>query len=295
MAEQEMTQVKLMNEESEDACYETRAEPERRRKRANNLDGKTWTKYSISIWGDIRKSQEEIELGHPAIFPLALVNRLIEIFTTDEDKTVLDPFVGVGTVALAAKRLGKRGIGIELSPEFADQARRRCGQSTLFEASSGQADIYNADALNLGDLVEDGSVDLVITSPPYWDVLTEKRTADYKEIRDYGDETGDLGKIEDYGEFLAQLKKVFVAVYKAMRAGAYCCVIVMDLRKKNKFYPFHSDIADFMQEIGYIYDDIVIWDRRHEYNNMRPLGYPSVFRVNKAHEFILIFQKPWQA
>jgi len=47
-----------------------------------------------------------------------------------------------------------------------------------------------------------------------------------------------------------------------------------------------------MQAIGFIYDDIIIWDRRHEYNNMRPLGYPAVFRVNKAHEFILIFQKP---
>jgi DNA modification methylase len=77
-----------------------------------------------------------------------------------------------------------------------------------------------------------------------------------------------------------------------MRPGAYCCVIVMDLRKKSAFYPFHSDIADFMRDIGFVYDDIIIWDRRHEYNNMRPLGYPSVFRVNKAHEFILIFQKP---
>jgi hypothetical protein len=38
--------------------------------------------------------------------------------------------------------------------------------------------------------------------------------------------------------------------------------------------------------------DIIIWDRRQDYNNFRPLGYPAVFRVNKAHEFILIFQKP---
>lgn len=77
-----------------------------------------------------------------------------------------------------------------------------------------------------------------------------------------------------------------------MKPKAYCCVIVMDIRKKNKFYPFHNDVATFMQELGFLYDDLIIWDRRHEYNNMRPLGYPFVFRVNKAHEFILIFQKP---
>ena len=77
-----------------------------------------------------------------------------------------------------------------------------------------------------------------------------------------------------------------------MRAGSYCCVIVMDLRKKERFYPFHSDVANFMQEIGFVFDDLIIWDRRHEYNNMRPLGYPFVFRVNKAHEYVLLFVKP---
>jgi hypothetical protein len=36
----------------------------------------------------------------------------------------------------------------------------------------------------------------------------------------------------------------------------------------------------------------MIWDRQKEYNNMRPLGYPYSFIVNKVHEYILIFKKP---
>jgi hypothetical protein len=72
---------------------------------------------------------------------------------------------------------------------------------------------------------------------------------------------------------------------------AYCIVIVMDIRKKSDFYPLHMDVTGKMLEIGFALDDIVIWDRRQEYNNLRPLGYPSVFRINKVHEFILIFQK----
>jgi DNA modification methylase len=263
-----------------------------KRKRANELDGKTWTRYSISIWSDIHKSPEEIALGHPAIFPIALASRLIEIFTNRDNRVVLDPFAGVGSAIVAAQRLGKEGIGIELSPIFAEEARVRCKHKTLFDPEEGSGTIYTANALDLLKYVAKGSVDLVVTSPPYWDILSEKRTADYKEIRDYGDERADLGKIKDYQEFLTQLKAIFAQVYKTLRNGAYCCVIVMDIRKKNRFYPFHSDIANFMQELGFIYDDVIIWDRRHEYNNMRPLGYPSVFRVNKAHEFILIFQKP---
>ena len=54
-------------------------------RRANQLDGKTWTKNSISIWSDINKSAEEIKLGHPALFPLQLAQRLIECFTTESD------------------------------------------------------------------------------------------------------------------------------------------------------------------------------------------------------------------
>ena len=57
------------------------------------------------------------------------------------------------------------------------------------------------------------------------------------------------------------------------------------------FFPFHSDLATRMQALGFVYDDLILWDRRQEYNNLRPLGYPYRFRVNKVHEFLLIFQK----
>ena len=43
-----------------------------------------------------------------------------------------------------------------------------------------------------------------------------------------------------------------------------------------------------MEEIGFTLDDIIIWDRQAEYNNMRPLGYPYVFRINKIKARILV-------
>ena len=84
---------------------------------------------------------------------------------------------------------------------------------------------------------------------------------------------------------------MFTEVNHVLKKGSYCIVNVMDIRKKNKFYPFHSDLATMMQTIGYIYDDLIIWDRQADYNNMRPLGYPSKFRINKVHEYLLIFIK----
>lgn len=260
-------------------------------KRANELEGKTWMRHSISIWNDLRKTKSERELKHPAMFPSALAERLIECFTNEKSRMILDPFAGVGSTLLAAKELGKDAIGIEISPEFAEIARKRVQQVLPFE---GKPDIKIkvADSRDLVDYVPANSVDMVITSPPYWDILLEKRTADYKPSRDYGDARADLGKIRDYQEFLLELQGIFVQVYDVMKPKSYCCVVAMDLRKKSHFYPFHMHISRFMENIGFVLDDIVIWDRGQEYNNLRPLGYPSVFRVNRIHEFILIFQKP---
>lgn len=261
--------------------------------RANDLDGKTWTRYSISIWSDLRKTAEENQLKHPAMFPLALANRALECFTSKSDHVVLDPFVGVGTTVLAARNAGKYGIGIEISPEFAAITRTRLAQNPLFEEiSGGDSTIHVDDARNLLKYVQPGIVDFCLTSPPYWDILLQPRTADYKEQRDYGEAEADLGKIGDYERFLQALMDIMRNVWVSLRPGKYCLMVVMDLRKKARFYPFHADVADAMQEIGFLYDDLIIWDRRHEYNNMRPLGYPYTFRINKAHEFILIFQKP---
>lgn len=268
--------------------------------RANDLDGTQWLRNSISVWDDIRKTPEEHSLKHPAMFPVQLVTRLIESFTRSDQTQILDPFVGVGSTAIAAEALSKVGIGFDISEKYLAKAmaRPRLSPSLLGYANNGEAKaagrrvFHCDDAKNLLNHVAPNSIDFVATSPPYWDILLQRRSADYKEIRNYGDSNADLGRIPEYDAFLEALATVFASVLIALKPGSYCCVVVMDLRKGSRFYPFHSDLASRMESIGYIYDDLIIWDRSHEYNNLRPLGHPSVFRINKVHEYILIFKKP---
>ena len=266
----------------------------RQGRQANELDGATWTRYSLSIWSDIKKSPEEIALGHPAIFPLALVQRLIQCFTTSDHRLVLDPFSGSGSTLIGAMLEGKQGVGFEIVPSYVDLMQKRIsGRHLPFDGQQKPIPIvHQEDARNLLKILGPNTVDLCVTSPPYWDILSQKRTADYKAVRDYGNEEHDLTKIHGYWEFINELGKVFEQVFPALKPGRYCVINVMDLRKKNKFYPFHSDLTNRVKTCGFVLDDIIIWDRRQEYNNLRPLGYPSVFRVNKVHEYLLIFQKP---
>lgn len=260
--------------------------------RYNELAGKNWLQYSFSIWRDVRKNDEEKRLKHPAMFPIQLAARIIEIFSKRKG-VVLDPFMGTGSAILAAYEKQRVGIGIELSKEYCliaekrvENIREQDDKEILIEPR-----IHNTDARMLGEYISPSSVDLCLTSPPYWDILNMNRSADGKKQVNYSDQSADLGNIANYQRFLDELQDVFVKVYQVLRQGGHCVIVLMDIRKKDVFYPFHSDVADRMRKIGYSFEDIVIWDRQHEYNNMRPLGYPYVFRVNKVHEYILIFKK----
>jgi DNA modification methylase len=269
-----------------------RAKPARTpAKRCNDLPGDQWLRYSLSIWSDIRKTAEEASLGHPAIFPAMLCERIMSMFLRRGQHRILDPFMGTGATLVAAQSLGKAGIGFEINSEYVALARQRL-TGDLFAHERPACEIHQADARTLGDFVPPASVDLCITSPPYWDILNQRRTADGKAIRHYGNLDADLGTIADYEAFLASLDEVFAAVFQALKPRSYCAVVVMDLRKKNRFFPYHADLARRLEALGFVFDDMIIWDRRAEYNNLRPLGYPAVFRVNKVHEFVLIFQKP---
>ena len=262
----------------------------RKKERFNELDGKTWEKYSISVW-DIVKTPEEVRLKHPAMFPVELCKRLIEIFTKRGD-LVFDPFVGSGSVLVAARDLGRRSIGIDVNPDFIKLARSRLSQQKLFDDNVPEPELICDDSRNLLNYIKPETVDLVITSPPYWLVHRRKRTADYKQSRPYSELKEDLGNIPKYEEFLKELKYILEKVYLTIKPGKYCVVVVMDLRVEGSFIPFHIDVINVMKEIGFHLEDIIIWDRRKEYSNLRPLGYPYKFIVNKVHEYILIFRKP---
>lgn len=72
--------------------------------------------------GDVWEFNQEMNNSHPAPFPIGLADRCI---ASTKAQIILDPFMGSGTTAIAAKRLGRSFIGIELSPEYCEKAKER--------------------------------------------------------------------------------------------------------------------------------------------------------------------------
>ncbi|MEM1558509.1 MAG: site-specific DNA-methyltransferase, partial [Thermoproteota archaeon] len=122
-----------------------------KKERLNELDGKTWEKYSISIW-DIVKTGDEAKLKHPAMFPTELCRRLIEIYSKKGD-VVLDPFMGSGSTVIAARDLRRKGIGLDINPDFVKLAKKRLSQQKLFGDDFLEPEIHAHDATDLLSVV----------------------------------------------------------------------------------------------------------------------------------------------
>jgi site-specific DNA-methyltransferase (adenine-specific) len=78
-----------------------------------------------SIWTFPAESAKKV--GHPAPFPVELPYRLIHMYTY-EGEVALDPFMGSGQTALAAIKAGRRYIGYEIDPAYAQLAQERIEQ-----------------------------------------------------------------------------------------------------------------------------------------------------------------------
>jgi site-specific DNA-methyltransferase (adenine-specific) len=74
---------------------------------------------------------------HKTVKPLALCEYIIALTTFSKDAVVLDPFIGSGTTAVAAKKLGRKFIGIEINPEYVEIAQKR-----LEDVGMGESRLY---------------------------------------------------------------------------------------------------------------------------------------------------------
>lgn len=91
--------------------------------------------------GDVWEFNQEMKNPHPAPFPVQLIERIIG---STKAQIVLDPFMGSGTTAIAAKNLGRDYIGIEISPEYCELAENRIKTGTF---KKEQTTLFNQQAL----------------------------------------------------------------------------------------------------------------------------------------------------
>jgi site-specific DNA-methyltransferase (adenine-specific) len=152
--------------------------------------------------------------------------------------------------------------------------------------------LINADARDLS-FIEDASVHLVITSPPYWN------------LKRYNESPDQLGHIDDYELFLLELEKVWKHVFRILVPGGRLVCVVGDVcvaRRdfgRHLVFPLHADICVSCRHIGFDNLNPIIWHKianaSYEVSNgSKFLGKPYEPNaiIKNDIEFILMQRKP---
>jgi DNA modification methylase len=152
--------------------------------------------------------------------------------------------------------------------------------------------LIQGDARDLS-FIQDQSIHLVITSPPYW---TLKR---------YHEHPGQMGHIENYETFIAELSKVWRHCYRILVPGGRLICVVGDVcLSRRKFgrhvvVPLHASIAVSCKKIGFDNLNPIIWYKiakaNYEVNNGTKFfgkPYEPNAIIKNDIEFILMQRKP---
>jgi len=139
--------------------------------------------------------------------------------------------------------------------------------------------------------VNENSIDLVVTSPPYW------------HIKDYGVE-GQIGYGQSLHEYLKDLYRVWKECYRILKPGRRLCINIGDqfarsiIYGRYKIIPLHAEFISQCEKINFDYMGAIIWQKKTTMNTtgganvMGSYPYPPNGMVEIDYEFILIFKKP---
>lgn len=258
----------------------------------SRLDHGDWLVWTRSIW-TFKDMESRAKTGsHPAQFSAKVPERVIRMFSFSGD-TVLDPFIGSGTTCVSAISLGRRAIGVDINPQYIELAKRRVSES-------GGDDPDDANdrldcQLTVGDartlcFLDDSSVQLIVTHPPYWNAVRISDLAD------------DISNCDDdsYPKFLENMRLVLAECLRVLQPDRVAAFMVGDITRKiggvTRLFPLHSDLLALAQHVGWIPWDVYIVETKMRNSGGMPMmgsyPYPHKLFAQFAHNYLLILRKP---
>jgi DNA modification methylase len=205
------------------------------------------------------------------------IPRNIILRYSQEKDLVLDQFAGGGTTLVEAKLLNRNIIGVDIN----NVALERCKEKVDFEheGADGEVSLHKRDARHL-DFIDDNSIDLICTHPPYADIIH------YSE-----DIPEDLSRLK-IPAFLEEMKSVASESFRVLKKGKFCAVLMGDTRQKGHMIPLGFQVMNLFEESGFKLKEIII----KEQHNCKATGYWKTSSVKYnffliAHEYLFVFKK----
>jgi len=207
------------------------------------------------------------------------VARNIILRYSREGDIVLDPMVGGGTTLIEAKLLNRRGIGYDINPEAVKITRQNLNFSSRYN---------NEQLVKLGDAgkldeIEDNSIDLILTHPPYLNII--KYSA--------GKLAQDLSNISDVKTYCDRFELVIKEFHRVLKTDSYCAILIGDTRKSQHHVPLSYYILDRFLKNNFVLKENIIKVQNNCSSNAywrdRAKNYNFLLIM---HEHLFVFRKP---
>lgn len=143
--------------------------------------------------------------------------------------------------------------------------------------------------------LEDGSVTLTMTSPPYWSLVDferfekgQSKKACWKNTytRDY----------TTYRDYLAVMQRVFAEVLRVTKPGGFLTLQVASMQRSGRCYPIPFDLTKRLTDLGWRYAEHIFWSKCRNTSQRAGVAiqhpYPGYYYPGLVGEHLLIFSKP---
>lgn len=267
----------------------------------NCLTAKEWIKNQLGVWQfTYEKRDIRDRTLHPATFPILLAKKVISLFS-HEGELVVDPFVGSGTVLVAAQDLNRNAVGFDLQEKYINLSTQRLQNNNFFNQSKQLA--IKDNALNISNYLSNETISLIFTSPPYANLLNRKRknksrrgderkNDQYLKVEQYSQDPDDLGTMP-LDQYTIKMGDIFEGLLPLLKPKAHCVINVPDMWWENERITIHVSLIEEMRTRGYELRNIIIWDRTNIVNRIGIFGWPSNFiTMGVTFEYLLDFWKP---
>lgn len=236
-----------------------------------------WTVWSFPERGEWATHSGDYRGNWSPYVPRNLILRY-----TEPGETVCDPMMGSGTTLVECKLTGRRGIGVDINPASVMIAMNRLD----FELPENEGtpastiSLFRGDARRL-DRIEDSSVDLVASHPPYAGMISYSRHS----VR------GDISSLGLH-DFLEQMAIIARECYRILRPGRHCAMLIGDTRRHRHYVPISVGVLGAFLSAGFLLKEDIIKIQHHTLSSRTRWSGHSYDFYRIAHEHLYVFRKP---
>jgi len=257
----------------------------------NDIDLSRWREYdeiiADSLWIFDKRDTSGAHLGWYWGNFIPQIPRQLMLRYTKKGDWILDPFVGSGTTLIECRRLGRNGIGVDISEEVVEKARG------LIEKEINRYNVItkvicgDSRAISFKEIIKEYDIEyfqLAILHPPYFDIIK------------FTDKKEDLSNAGSLEAFLSMLGEVLDNVVEVLEPRRFLAIVMGDKYSKGEWIPLGFYVMDLAMKRKLKLKSIVVKNfeetrgKRNQKELWRYRALVGGFYVFK-HEYIFIFQK----